>query len=116
MPTRFKSNTRMSQAVRSGQHLYLAGQVAKNPVADVAEQTRQILESIEELLALGGSSKSGLVTATIWLTDMSHFSAMNAVWDSWIAGDNPPARACVQAHLARPELLVEIQVMAECAA
>ena len=116
MTTRFRSNVRMSQAVRSGQHVYLAGQVAKDPVPDVAEQTRQILLAIEELLALGGASKSGLVTATIWLKDMSHFGAMNAVWDAWIGGDSPPARACVQAQLARPELLVEIQVMAECAA
>lgn len=115
MLTRFKSNARMSQAVRSGHHLYLAGQVAKNPVDDVADQTTQVLKSIEELLALGGTSKQSLVSAMIWLADMEHFAAMNVVWDAWIAGDNPPVRACVQARLARPELLVEIQVMARCA-
>lgn len=114
MLTRFKSNARMSQAVRSGHRLYLAGQVAKNPVDDVADQTTQVLKSIEELLALGGSSKQGLVSAMIWLADMNHFAAMNAVWDAWVAGDNPPVRACVQARLARPELLIEIQVMARC--
>lgn len=114
MLERFQSNQRMSQAVRSGDHLYLAGQVARNPVPDVAEQTRQILLDIERLLSMGGASRDGLVSAMIWITDMDHFAAMNAVWDAWVAGDNPPVRACVQARLARPELLVEIQVMARC--
>lgn len=111
---RHRSNQRMSQAVRSGNHLYLAGQVAKNPVDDVAAQTQQILASIEELLALGGSSKIHLISAMIWVTNMDDFAAMNDVWDAWIDGDNPPVRACVQAQLARPELLVEIQVIAQC--
>lgn len=111
---RFKSNQRMSQAVRSGNTLYLAGQVAPNPVPDIADQTHQILESIEQLLTLGGSCKENLISAVIWLTDMQNFAAMNAVWDNWVAGENPPVRACVQAQLARKELLVEIQVIAQC--
>lgn len=114
MLTRFKSNTRMSQGVRSFNHLHLAGQVAIDPVPDVAAQTRQILQSIEELLEIGGASKETLVSAMIWLTDMKNFAAMNTVWDAWVAGENPPVRACVQACLARPELLVEIQVIAQC--
>jgi enamine deaminase RidA (YjgF/YER057c/UK114 family) len=111
---RHRSNQRMSQAVRSGNQLYLAGQVAKDPVPDITEQTRQIFRSIEELLVMGGSSKQNMVSAMIWITDMDNFAAMNAVWDAWIAGENPPARACVQARLARSELLVEIQVVAQC--
>jgi enamine deaminase RidA (YjgF/YER057c/UK114 family) len=111
---RHRSNQRMSQAVRSGNQLYLAGQVAKDPVPDIAEQTRQIFRSIEELLVMGGSSKQNMVSAMIWITDMDNFAAMNSVWDAWIAGENPPARACVQARLARSELLVEIQVVAQC--
>lgn len=111
---RHRSNQRMSQAVRSGNHLYLAGQVAKNPVNDVTDQTRQVLASIEELLTLGGASKDRLISAMIWVADMDDFAAMNVVWDAWIASENPPVRACVQARLARPELLVEIQVIAQC--
>ena len=111
---RHRSNQRMSQAVRSGNNLYLAGQVAKNPVTDIADQTRQVLASIEELLALGGASKELLISAMIWVADMDDFAAMNAVWDAWISSENPPVRACVQARLARPELLVEIQVIAQC--
>lgn len=100
--------------MRSGNTLYLAGQVAPNPVPDIVDQTRQILESIEKLLVLGGSCKENLISAVIWLTDMQNFAAMNAVWDQWVAGENPPVRACVQAQLARKELLVEIQVIAQC--
>lgn len=100
--------------MRSGNTLYLAGQVAPNPVPDIADQTHQILESIEQLLTLGGSCKENLISAVIWLTDMQNFAAMNAVWDNWVAGENPPVRACVQAQLARKELLVEIQVIAQC--
>ena len=111
---RYNSNQRMSQAVRSGNHLYLAGQVAKHPVADVAAQTREILASIEGLLSQGGGSKGSLISAMIWVANMDDFAAMNSVWDAWIAGENPPVRACVQARLARPELLVEMQVMAQC--
>ena len=111
---RFQSNQRMSQAVRSGNTLYLAGQVAPNPVPDIASQTHQILESIEQLLIFGGSCKGNLISAVIWLTDMQNFAAMNAVWDKWVDVENPPVRACVQAQLARKELLVEIQVIAQC--
>lgn len=114
MLERFQSNQRMSQAVRSCDHLYLAGQVAKNPVPDAADQTRQILAAIDGLLALGGASKETLISAMIWLTDMEDFAVMNGAWDAWIAGDNPPVCARVEARLARPELLVEIQVIAQC--
>lgn len=113
MIERFKSNQRMSQVVKAGGNVYLAGQVAQNPENDIAYQTQQILDSIESLLLLGGSSKAQLISAMIWLTDMQNFAAMNAVWDKWIDGKNPPVRACVQAQLARKELLVEIQVIAQ---
>ena len=109
---RHLSNQRMSQVVAFGPTVFLAGQVAQNPGEDVAGQTRQILARIEELLALGGSDKSALLNATIWLADMGDFQAMNAVWDAWVDASQPPARACVEARLARPELKVEIQVFA----
>jgi len=102
----------MSQVVASGPMVFLAGQVAQDASADVAGQTSQILSQIEALLALAGTTKSNLLSVTIWLTDMREFQAMNAIWDAWIDGSNPPARACVEARLARPELKVEIQATA----
>ena len=105
---------RMSQVVVHGSTVYLAGQVALGaPGAGVADQTRDILARIDELLAEAGSSKSKLLAATIWLTDMAAFDEMNGVWDAWIDADNPPVRACVQSPaLAAVQFTVEIMVTA----
>lgn len=112
MIKRQHSNQRMSQIVSYGNVVWSAGQVAGDPSADVAGQTQQILDKIDTLLADVGTDKSRLLNATIWLSDISLFAEMNAVWDTWVDSDNPPARACVESRLARQELLVEIQVVA----
>jgi enamine deaminase RidA (YjgF/YER057c/UK114 family) len=78
----------------------------------VAEQTRDILKIIDELLAEAGTDKSKLLTAQIWLADIATFDEMNGVWDAWVAPGNPPVRACVEAKLARPQFTVEIMVSA----
>jgi len=109
---RLKPGPRMSQAVVHGNVVYLAGQVAENPVPSVGEQTGQILTGIDGLLKEAGTDKSKLLSANIWLVDISRFNEMNAVWDAWVAPGNAPARATVQAALARPEILVEIMVTA----
>jgi len=102
----------MSQAVVHGGVAYLAGIVADDLVPSVADQTRQILAKIDRLLAMVGSDKTLLLQANIWLSDISRFDEMNAVWDGWVAKDQPPARATVEARLARPDYLVEIMVEA----
>lgn len=109
---RIKVGARMSQAVVHGDTIYLAGQVADNAKDDVAGQTKQILSKIEGLLAEAGSDKSKLLSATIWLTDMRGFDEMNKVWDGWVSPGNTPGRACVEAKLARADLLVEIGIIA----
>lgn len=110
---RLHSGPRMSQAVIHGDTVYLAGQVAQNaPDAPVAEQTKDILARIDELLAEAGSDKSKLLSATIWLSDISTFNEMNTLWDAWVDPANPPARACVESKLAAPKFNVEIAVVA----
>ena len=108
---RIEPGKRMSQAVIWNGMVHLAGQVG-DPANDVAGQTRDVLAKIERLLEEAGSSKSHLLMATIWLADMADFAAMNAVWDAWVAPGAPPARACGEAKLARPELKVEIMIVA----
>lgn len=104
---------RMSQAVIHDDVVYLAGQVAQRaPGAPVAEQTRAILAQIDSLLAEAGTDKSKLLAAQIWLADISTFNDMNAVWDAWVTPGQTPARACVEAKLARPDFTVEIMVTA----
>ncbi|MCK1788968.1 RidA family protein [Pseudomonas violetae] len=106
------SNQRMSQLVSFGNLVWTAGQVAKDPSQDVAGQTCQILAQIDALLADTGVHKSNLISANIWLSDIRQFAQMNEVWDAWVDRENAPVRACVESRLARPELLVEIQIIA----
>jgi enamine deaminase RidA (YjgF/YER057c/UK114 family) len=80
---------------------------------DITSQTEKILAKIDELLKEGGTDKSKLLTSNVWLKDIeSGFGKMNAVWVKWIDSENKPTRACVEANLAFPSLLVEIQVTA----
>ncbi|WP_434704952.1 RidA family protein [Pseudomonas sp. Z1-12] len=110
---RFQSNARMSGVVSHGDLLYLSGQVPTDLHLGIEEQTRQVLAKIEALLSLAGSDKGKLLSAQIWLKDIDRdFAPMNAVWDAWLPADSAPARATVQACLARPEVLVEIMVIA----
>ena len=109
---RLATGARMSQAVIHGDTVYLAGQVADDPKPSVAEQTRQVLAKIDSLLKSAGSDKSRILSANIWLTDMGVFAEMNEVWDKWVAPGHTPARATVEAKLARPDYLVEIMVVA----
>ncbi|MDO8981869.1 MAG: RidA family protein [Afipia sp.] len=110
---RLKTGQRMSQAVIHGNTVYLAGQVATGADGkSVAEQTRDILDRIDALLKEAGTDKSKLLSATIWLADISSFAEMNTIWDSWVSAGNTPARACVEAKLASPEYTVEIGIIA----
>ncbi len=106
-------SSRMSQIVVHGDTIYLAGQVAKNQSSGtVFEQTREILFQIDSLLSEVGSDKTKLLSATIYLSNMSDFAAMNEVWDMWVAKDCAPARTCVEARLANSDFRVEITVVA----
>ena len=71
-----------------------------------------MLDKVEVLLEQAGSDKEHILSATIYIKDMSMFAEMNAVWDSWVPAGYAPARACVEASMARDALLVEISVIA----
>lgn len=110
---RIKTNKRMSQAVVHNNIVTTAGQVAQHAVGeDAAAQTKDILSAIDELLAAVGTDKSNLISATIWLSNMDDFDAVNSVWDAWVVAGETPTRACLQATLAAPQFNVEIMVTA----
>jgi enamine deaminase RidA (YjgF/YER057c/UK114 family) len=110
---RLQKGPRMSQVVKHGSTVYLAGQVALDAKGgSAADQTRNILDRIDGLLAEAGTDKSKLISATIWLADISLFNEMNEIWDAWIDRQNPPTRACVESKLAAPDFTVEIAVIA----
>lgn len=109
----FGSNPRMSNIVTHNSCVYLSGQVARaDTTQDISGQTKQILSQIEQLLESVNTDKTRILSAMIWISDMANFQSMNKVWDEWVEGMSPPTRACVEARLARKELLVEIQVVA----
>jgi enamine deaminase RidA (YjgF/YER057c/UK114 family) len=103
----------MSQAVIHNDVVYLAGQVASAAKgASVQDQTKDILQRIDTLLAAAGTDKSKVLSATVWLADIRKFEEMNGVWDKWVPAGATPARACVEAKLVIPEYAVEIGVIA----
>ena len=112
--TRHHGNQRMSQIVIHGDTIYLAGQVAADANADITVQTQQVLQKVDDLLAEAGSDSGKILSAQIWIASMGHFAAMNAVWDAWVPDGHAPARACIEARLASPDLLVEVGIVAAC--
>ncbi len=108
---RINPGPRMSEAVIHNGTAYLAGQVGA-PGASVTEQTKAVLGEVDRILALCGTDKTRIITAQIWLADISTFAEMNSVWDAWVAPGNTPARWTGEAKLATPDYKVEIIVTA----
>ena len=103
-----------SAGIKANGFVFTAGQVGADPrtgqVAgpDVAAQTRQAIENVRAILEAAGSSLEQLVKTTVFLSDMRNFEQMNAVYREMIP-EPRPGRSTVEARLARPELLVEIE-------
>jgi enamine deaminase RidA (YjgF/YER057c/UK114 family) len=99
----------MSRVVKFNGMLMLSGVTASNRQGDIREQTREVLEKIENYLTTNGTSKDRLLTAQIWLKDIKRdFAGMNEVWDTWNPAGQTPTRATGQSLLAHEDLLVEI--------
>ena len=106
---------RMSQIVMHGDTVYLAGQVGENAAGGPAPaQMADILARIDSLLAEAGTDKTKLLSATIWLSDIRDFAAINEIWDAWVPEGHAPARACVEAKLAATKYTVEVGIIAAC--
>lgn len=109
---RIETKQRMSRIVKHQGTIYLCGQVCKDASQGITEQTITMLEKVDELLLKAGSDRKHILSATIYIKDMALFADMNTVWDEWVPQGYAPARACVEASMAREELLVEISVIA----
>lgn len=110
---RIEPGKRMSAAVIHRDKVYLAGYTPDAALGkSVAEQTKDVLEQIDATLKEAGSSKTNIIKANIWLTDIKTFTEMNSVWDAWVVPGETPARATVEAKLAAPGIDVEIMVEA----
>lgn len=106
-----------SPGFRSGSLVCTAGMLSMDTAGnvvgagDVRAQTRQVLENIRDVLEAAGGSLEDIVYNMIFLADLGDYQAMNEVYGSYFP-ENPPARACVQAGLVKPEFLVEIAATA----
>jgi enamine deaminase RidA (YjgF/YER057c/UK114 family) len=109
---RFDTGPRMSEMTVHNGVAYLAGQIAEDASQDITGQTQQVLKAIDALLQRAGSDKSKVLRAQIFLVDLQDFAAMNAVWERWVMPGHTPARATVQAQLAKPEWKIEIVITA----
>ena len=102
----------LSKAVEANGFVFTAGITANDRNKDVGGQTKEVLAEIDRVLALAGTDKTKVISATIWVTDNRNRDAMNVHWNEWTGGKNLPGRACIEARLADPMLLVEIAVVA----
>jgi len=110
--TRHNSNQILSGAVEYHNFVFLAGMTADDMTQDVVGQTKQVLAKIDAALEANGTDKTRLLQAQVWLKDIRDREAMNKIWAEWLPEGGAPVRACVEANMADPRLLVEIMVTA----
>ncbi|MES2258659.1 MAG: RidA family protein [Pseudomonadota bacterium] len=103
---------RLSEVAIHNGTVYLAGQIAADNTQDIQGQTREVLASIDRLLAEAGSDKTCILSCQLFITDMALFPGMNEVWDAWVPAGHTSPRATVEAKLADPACLIEIVVVA----
>ena len=109
---RLRIEKRYSEIVIHNGTVHLAGQLADDYDGDIRVQTRQTLANIDRYLAEAGSDKTKILSVTIYLKDMADYAGLNEVYDTWVAEGAAPARACVEAKLYDPRVLVEMMVVA----
>lgn len=102
----------LANVVEARPFVFTAGAIADDLSLDVLGQTRQALADLDRYLALCGTDKSRVISAVIWLSDIRLRDAMNTVWLAWVDPAHLPARACIEARMADPLCLVEIQIIA----
>ena len=106
-----------SQAVRSGNFLFASGQIPIDPATGefvaggITEQTEQVMRNVSAILEAAGAGLQQVVKTTVFLADMDDFTAMNEVYGRFF-GEDPPARATVQAARLPRDARVEIEAIA----
>ncbi|MDN5925877.1 MAG: RidA family protein [Hyphomicrobiales bacterium] len=102
----------MHRIVTHGDTVYISGIVAEDLSQSTGGQTRQIATTLDKLLARAGADRTKLLSAQIYMTDMTAKSEMNAVWSEWLETDHMPTRATIGVADLGPGVLIEIIVTA----
>jgi enamine deaminase RidA (YjgF/YER057c/UK114 family) len=116
-PAGWQKNSNYSYGVKSGDTLFLAGLVARDPKSgadtggDLTAQTKQAMQNAGEILQAAGMNYADAVSSRVFITDAAQFQTMNAAYRPFFP-QAPPARATVKAKLARPQYAVEITLLA----
>ncbi len=109
---RFGTTARWSEACVVNGIVFLAGQLADDTSLPFDAQLAQTFAAIEHALSLASSDKSKLLSATIYMKDLSLMPQLNAAWDAWIPQGTAPGRTTVKADMVDPNCLVEITITA----
>ncbi len=108
-----EGNGRLSLVSECNGILYLTGRTCMPAGETIEEQTAGILRIIDETLERYGSDKKHILFTQIFMKDIVRdFDSMNKVWEAWVEPGYEPARATVQAKMAKEEALVEMVVTA----
>jgi len=103
---------RMSRIVVNNGVVYISGQTDATGKT-IEDQAKNVLAKVDKLLEEAGTNKSKLLTSSIWLKDIENdFHGFNSVWNKWLDPHNKPVRATIESPMARPILLIEVQVTA----
>lgn len=106
-----------SQAIKTEHGLFISGQLPIDPATNklvegsIADQTRQILQNILEILRAADFDRSNVVKTTVYLRNMDDFVAVNEVYAAVFSHD-PPARVCVEVSRLPKNALIEIYAIA----
>ncbi|MDR0520987.1 MAG: RidA family protein [Planctomycetaceae bacterium] len=106
-----------SQGIVAGGFLFTSGQIPLTPViaavsGSIEEQTKQVLVNLDAVLAAAGTNWNRVVKTTVFLTDLSDFARMNAVYEEHL-GAARPARSTVQVAALPKGAKIEIELIAE---
>ncbi len=115
-PGRPRPTPPFSPGIRLGNLLFTAGQVGADAhghvPADIREQTRHTFENLQAVLAAAGSGFEHVIKVSVYLTNMNDFAAMNEVYRTYFTGALPARTTVGVTALARPELHIEIEMVA----
>ena len=106
-----------SQAVRSGNDVYLSGQIALDPATgnlvagDFTAQARRVFDNLKAVLTEAGGDFKNVVKATVYLSDLNNFQTLNAIYAEYF-GEHKPARSTVGVAALPRGALVEIDLIA----
>ncbi|TNE26967.1 MAG: RidA family protein [Bacteroidetes bacterium] len=107
-----------NQAIKSGNTIYVSGQIAINPatgeleMGDIQIETTRVLENLKAVLEAGGFQLSDVVKCSIFISDMGQFSQINDVYSTYFDGHEAPARETVQVSCLPKNVNVEISCIA----